>query len=430
MPEIWRLAIAIVILVVLIYIVKYVLGAPAQVSTPIVVAAAASAPVYTTPVASAGSSVVAPTAISGLPDDGSSDAISTTPSLGATISPVGSPAVPVAVTTMPAPTPGPLSVLTNILTGNTVAVPSSSPIVTSANVPISTAISMPAPTTTTGPVSVPTPIVTAPTPIVTAPVTVTPIIITTPPLPMPAPIVTAPVTVTPIIITTPPLPMPAPIVTPVVAAPVPAPVPTVIKLNFPANANYIGCFKDSTSARALPTYGGLTTAAGCQTASRAANSRYFGLQYPNGSTTTAECWYDGTNTSSPVQYGLATTCTAKNSYGNYLGASNVNAVYDNMAPSISPSYMGCYLDKQPRALPTLMGVTTVQGCANAVNSAVGQPNTYFGMQNPGKQYPANNAECWYNSTGFNPYGKATTCTTKNSSGQYLGASSVNSVYKV
>jgi hypothetical protein len=176
----------------------------------------------------------------------------------------------------------------------------------------------------------------------------------------------------------------------------------------------------------MSTYGGVTTQQGCAAKAKAASAHYFGMQYPQGTSTpnTAQCYYGNT----PFKYSPAVCSNRKDSSGNYMGDSSVNAVYD-VYPITTPvtSYLGCYKDNtSSRSLPTLEGTMTLAACARAVKpSGVG----YFGMQYPQGTSVPNTAQCWAGKGPYNKYGSAT-CSRKNASGDYMGDSSVNAVYKV
>lgn len=87
---------------------------------------------------------------------------------------------------------------------------------------------------------------------------------------------------------------------------------------------YMGCFKD-TSVRALPIMTGPTTFEKCRDIARDAGSRYFGLQWPEGSKSgTAQCFY---GIGYYDKYGRSTACVKKDSSGNLLGGVWANSIY-------------------------------------------------------------------------------------------------------
>jgi len=85
--------------------------------------------------------------------------------------------------------------------------------------------------------------------------------------------------------------------------------------------------------------------------------------------------------------------------------------------------VGCFKDTSTRALPTYGGVTNFADCANKAKAANAP---YFGLQYAGS---SGTAQCYYGGTNYNKYGTATSCKTKDSSGNILGASWSNAVYK-
>jgi len=91
-----------------------------------------------------------------------------------------------------------------------------------------------------------------------------------------------------------------------------------------SSPQYLGCYRDSGN-RALPHRYGNKTINECATEAKSKGYQYFGMQYPNGNPTQAECWMGNSGYN---KYGKRSDneC-AKGSDGRRLGAGWRNAVY-------------------------------------------------------------------------------------------------------
>lgn len=92
----------------------------------------------------------------------------------------------------------------------------------------------------------------------------------------------------------------------------------------------------------------------------------------------------------------------------------------------SPIYIGCYKDTSSRALPTDAGVTTFDNCAELAKKA---GSSYFGLQYAEGSSIKGQAHCFYGGSNYSKYGSTNTCTAKDTSGNILGSSWSNAVYK-
>ncbi len=89
-------------------------------------------------------------------------------------------------------------------------------------------------------------------------------------------------------------------------------------------------------------------------------------------------------------------------------------------------YVGCYLDKLDRALPTMYGTGSADYC---LDQAVKAKQPYFGMQYWQGKNDMNTGECWVGGTTYSKHGPSTNCVT-GSSGRPVGGAGANAVYKV
>ena len=90
------------------------------------------------------------------------------------------------------------------------------------------------------------------------------------------------------------------------------------------NLQYLGCFRDANGDRVLKAEMGLKTLAQCESAAKAAGSKYFGLQYGEGGDgTTAECFH---GSDAYDRLGTDKGCTNVG-YPYYVGGNYSNAVY-------------------------------------------------------------------------------------------------------
>lgn len=106
----------------------------------------------------------------------------------------------------------------------------------------------------------------------------------------------------------------------------PAPVQSTPMLAIPVQSApmYMGCFKD-TSVRALPIMTGPITFEKCRDVAKAAGSKYFGLQWPEGSKNgTAQCFYGNGYYD---KYGSSTACVLSDGSGRKIGGVWANSVY-------------------------------------------------------------------------------------------------------
>lgn len=98
-------------------------------------------------------------------------------------------------------------------------------------------------------------------------------------------------------------------------------------------SNYVGCYQDNTSNRAMSLYNNGAQSydlSSCQEIAQSNNYAYFGLQNSN-SGTNAQCTLSN-DLSQATKYGKASNCT-KISDGSWSGGGSSNAIYDSTNPS-------------------------------------------------------------------------------------------------
>jgi Thrombospondin type 1 domain len=95
-----------------------------------------------------------------------------------------------------------------------------------------------------------------------------------------------------------------------------------------SSLKYRGCYGDK-SDRALRVGAGRMSINDCSNKAKNAGSKFFGMQYANGSNNTGECWHGDSNTtfSQAIRHGPASNCVSGTE--GKLGGAWSNAIYEN-----------------------------------------------------------------------------------------------------
>lgn len=97
--------------------------------------------------------------------------------------------------------------------------------------------------------------------------------------------------------------------------------------------------------------------------------------------------------------------------------------------STGPTYLGCFKDTDPRALPQRLSDTTFAGCRDEAKS---KGMHFFGLQCPECTTDPNTAQCWggYATAKYDRHGSTTGCGPYKNMTEQIGRANKNSVYKL
>ena len=192
---------------------------------------------------------------------------------------------------------------------------------------------------------------------------------------------------------------------------------------------YKGCYRDFPK-RALSKGGSQNTVQKCAELANNSNAKYMGVREARATgwgsvKNKGECRWDNKIIGN---YPKAPNCV-KDSYGNFIGGTNSNALYEKILDpkpeDFGYNYKGCYKDQASRTLSNGGGKMTVGQCAKKASE---EKARYMGIQWWNNDANKNTGECRWGDKFLKNYGKASNCI-KNGLGNYVGSAWSNSIYE-